>query len=203
LSRVTENKDAALRYEKKREEIVSIAAHVFAEKGYHATSIDDLVAATRLKRGGLYHYIGGKKELLIRIHERSVEPLLDEFRKIRASEERPDVALRTFARVLLRTIEQHRDEVTVFLHEWRVVKKDPRWESIRRSRKEFEDIVAEVLERGCNEGLFSISDVRMAMYTFLGMLNYTYQWFDPRGRVSADELAEQMCDIFLSGVNAD
>lgn len=129
--------------------------------------------------------------------------MLDEFRKIRASEERPDVALRTFARVLLRTIEQHRDEVTVFLHEWRVVKKDPRWESIRRSRKEFEDIVAEVLERGCDEGLFSISDVRMEMYTFLGTLNYTYQWFDPSGRVSADELAEQMCDIFLSGVKAD
>jgi AcrR family transcriptional regulator len=200
LAEASASNGAPSRYEKKQEEIIRIAARVFAEKGYHATSIDDLVAATGLQRGGLYHYIGSKKDLLILIHERSVEPLLDEFRKIRASGERPNVALRMLARVLLENVERHRDEVTVFLHEWRAMKEDPRWGGIRNIRKEFEDIVVELLERGCDEGLFSISDTRVAMYTFLGMLNYTYQWFDPGGRVNAGELAEQMCDIFLEGI---
>jgi AcrR family transcriptional regulator len=190
------------RYDKKREEVVSVAAKIFAEKGYHATSIDDLVRATQLQRGGLYHYISGKKDLLIHIHERFAEPVMQEAREIAALDKPPDQVLRMLAHTLLEAIERHRDEVTVFLQEWRTVKDDPRWENVRAIRKEFENIVVEVLERGRREGIFEISDSRIAMYTFLGMINYTYQWFDPEGKVRAYELAEQMCDIFLDGVKS-
>lgn len=51
--------------------------------------------------------------------------------------------------------------------------------------------------------MFSVTDHKMAVMSFLGMINYTHQWFDPDGRVSADELANQMCDIFLHGVQVD
>ena len=71
------------RYEARREEIIDIAARVFAERGYHATSIDHLVQATGLQRGGLYHYIGSKEELLFQIHERFIAPLLKRRKKLR------------------------------------------------------------------------------------------------------------------------
>jgi AcrR family transcriptional regulator len=57
--------NSAAKYDARRLELIDIAARVFARKGYHATSIDDLVEATGLKRGGLYHYITGKEDLLI------------------------------------------------------------------------------------------------------------------------------------------
>ena len=76
------------RYEGRRQEVADIAARVFAERGYDATSIDDLVEATGLQRGGLYHYMEGKKDLLIRIHGRFIEPLLAESRRCRATSAR-------------------------------------------------------------------------------------------------------------------
>lgn len=188
------------RYEGRRQEVADIAARVFAERGYDATSIDDLVAATGLQRGGLYHYMGGKKELLIRIHGRFIEPLLAEAREICATDTPPDVALRLLARALMENIDRYRDQVTVFFNEWRMIEHDPEWTEIRASRKEFADMIASVLERGADQGVFAISDQRMTLFAFLGMINYSHQWFDPDGRVSAAEVADHFCDIFLGGI---
>src|SRR5579883_1365867 len=135
-------------HERRREEIDKIAARLFAEKGYHATSIRDLSDATGLKRGALYHYIDGKEDVLFRIHERFIEPLLEEARAIEAAGDPPSDTLRALARALLRDIGSYRDEVTVFLHEWRTIKKDGRWDRVREARREFESVVERTLRRG-------------------------------------------------------
>lgn len=192
-----------LRYERRRQEIADIAARVFAERGYHGTSVSDLVSATGLQRGGLYHYINGKEELLSLVHHRFIEPLLEESRAVLAEGEPPDKTLRMLMHVLLKIVEQYRNQVTVFLREWRNIKDHKAWEAIASARKEYEDIVLGVLKRGSDEGMFSVPDQKMAGMALLGMINYTYQWFDPGGRVSADELADQMTSIFLHGVMID
>jgi AcrR family transcriptional regulator len=188
------------RYDKRRNEVVDVAAMVFANQGYHATTIDDLVRATNLKRGGLYHYIGAKKDLLLRIHTRFIDPLLEQTRGILASEDAADVKLRNVAHVLMRTIDEYRDQVTVFLHEWRVIKDDPEWKPIRGARREFEDLVEAVMREGCDTGVFLIEDSRLATLAFLGMINYSYQWFIPGGRVTADGVADIFVDIFIGGI---
>ena len=188
------------RYEGRRQEVADIAARVFAERGYDATSIDDLVEATGLQRGGLYHYMEGKKDLLIRIHGRFIEPLLAESRDICATAPAPDIALRLLARALMENIDRYRDQVTVFFNEWRMIEHDPEWTEIRASRKEFADMIGSVLERGARDGVFTISDQRMTLFAFLGMINYSHQWFDPDGRVTAAEVADHFCDIFLQGI---
>lgn len=188
------------KYELRRNEVIDIAAGVFAQRGYHATTIDDLVEATQLQRGGLYHYIGGKKELLLSIHQRFIEPLLAETRAIVSGSEPADVKLRRIAHALMLTISEYRDQVTVFLHEWRVIQDDPAWAEIRAGRRQFEEEIANVLKRGAEEGLFEFEDLRLTVLGFLGMLNYSYQWFDPAGRVAADDIADRFCDIFLHGI---
>ena len=188
------------RYEKRRQEIADVAARVFAERGYHGTSVSDLVSATGLQRGGLYHYINGKEELLSLVHQRFIEPLLEESRAVLVADLPPDKTLRTLMHVLLKNVDQYRNQVTVFLREWRYIKDHKAWEAIEGARKEYEEIVLGVLRRGSDEGMFSFTDQKMAAMALLGMINYTYQWFDPDGRVSADELADQMSSIFLHGV---
>lgn len=189
-------------FEKRRAEIVDIAAEVFAKRGFHATTIEDLVEATGLQRGGLYHYMENKDDLLIRIHERFIEPLLVDAREAVSAHDSPDVALRNLGRVLMRDIATYLPQVTVFLHEWRFVEQHDTWRSIRESRREFEGLISKTLEDGADQGLFAIKDVRIATLGFLGMFNYSYQWFKPSGRVSADDLADQFCDIFLEGIRA-
>ena len=191
------------RFEQRRDEVVDIAAGVFAERGYHATAIDDLVEATGLQRGGLYHYISGKQELLIRIHQRFITPLLESAREIVALREPPDVELRLLAQALLRDIADYRDQVTVFLHEWRVIEDEAEWRDIWKARKEFEGIISSCIRRGIDQGLFRDLDENTTMLGFLGMLNYSYQWMDPRGRFSSNEVAERFSDVVLHGILSD
>lgn len=198
----SDNGPVRSRYDKRRAEVIDIAARVFAERGYHDTSIEDLVEATGLQRGGLYHYMDSKKDLLGQIHRRFIEPLLEEAREIVEAGGPPDEVLRSLARALIRDIASYRDQVTVFLHEWRIIEHDPEWGEIREARKSFEGLVASVLQRGDEEGVFSINDHRLALLGFLGMFNYSYQWFRPGGRISAEAIADEFCDIFLSGIRA-
>lgn len=195
-----ERPKSAARYDAKRREVIDVAARVFAEKGYHGTSIDDLVAATGLQRGGLYYYIDAKEDLLLAIHERFIEPLLAGARDIVAEDLPADETLRRLARALMQDIANYRDQVTVFLHEWRVLRDTPEWGRVHEARREFEAVIQTVLARGEREGLFAVPELRLTGYAFLGMFNYAYMWFDPQGARSPEEIAEQFVDIFLDGV---
>ena len=183
-------------------ELLEIAAAVFSERGYDATTISDLVEATNLQRGGLYYYIGGKKELLLEIHRRAMEPLLEITAEISAADLPPDQMLREVARALMSTIERSAKLVAVFLHEWRVIENDPDWSELRQERHTYESLVESMLERGREEGLFHFADSRLTLMAFLGMLNYSYRWFDASGRRPAEEVADAFVDIFLRGLTS-
>jgi AcrR family transcriptional regulator len=191
---------SAAKYDAKRQELIDIAAQVFAQKGYHATSIDDLVEATGLRRGGLYHYIEGKEDLLLAIHERFIAPLLANARDIVAEDLPAEETLRRLARALMQDIANYRDQVTVFLHEWRVLAATDEWRHVREARREFEATIESVLVRGVQEGRFAVPQPQLAVYAFLGMFNYAYTWLDPRGARTPDEIADQFAGIFLGGI---
>jgi AcrR family transcriptional regulator len=189
-------------YEARRQEIVDIAARLFADRGYHATSLDDLSAATGLQRGGLYHYIGSKERLLFMIHERFIEPLLAEAHAIEDRGDPPDVTLENLAGALMRDIATYRDQVTVFLHEWRTIhpKDRERAQAVMQARREFEAVIDRTLRRGGAQGVFDIPESRLATLGFLGMINYSYQWYRRDAAWSADDVARAFCSFFLDGI---
>src|SRR3954451_6201583 len=127
---------SAAKYDARRLEIVDVAARVFALQGFHATSIDDLVEATGLKRGGLYHYISSKEDLLIAAHERFIEPLLENARAIAAEDLPAEEALRRLAHALIAHIAVYQDQVTAVLHEWRAIEDRRAWRHVRDGRRE-------------------------------------------------------------------
>ena len=192
---------STVRYDARLAEIVDTTTALFATQGYHGTSIQDISDATGLQRGALYHYIKGKKELLFRIHERFIEPLLAEARLIEESDLAPDAAIRALAKALMQDIDAYRNQVTVFLHEWKVIKDDPGAQSVREARREFEEIIERVLARGVRIGKFQVRDPHLEKFAFLGMINYTYQWYVPGGRYDADQVASNFADIFLHGIS--
>lgn len=188
------------RFEKRRWELADIAARVFAERGYHDASVSDLVKATGLQRGGLYYYISSKQELLVLIHQRFMEPLLKESYMVLDAGKSPEETIRMLAQILLGSVERYQDQVTVFLREWRNIQHAPEWDEIINVRREYEELILRVLRAGSEAEVFSISDEKMTLMSFLGMINYTYQWFNPDGPVSVEELANQISSIFLYGI---
>src|SRR4051812_49185987 len=77
------------------EEVYAAALRLFMEKGYHATSMQDIAAAVGLYKGSLYHYIGGKEDLLVQVFERGMGSLISQVEAIAAdSSLSPSVQLR-------------------------------------------------------------------------------------------------------------
>ena len=178
------------RYDRRQQEVVATAARLFAERGYQATSMSDLTAATGLTAGGLYHYIGSKERLLLRICDELLEPLLDQARAIVAEPTPALEQLRALLRAWLAHIETHRDHMLVFAQERHVIERDPQWREVRGQRKAFEAILDDVLARGEREGTMAFDDRGLTLLALLGMVNHTPQWLRSDGRLSAEQIAD-------------
>jgi AcrR family transcriptional regulator len=183
------------RYDRRRAEVVNAAARVFAERGYEATTMEDLSEATGLAAGGLYHYIGSKDQLLFDICAELLDPLLADARAIVAEGAPPEETLRRLVRVWVDHVARHRDHMRVFQQERQLIERGPRWRAVRGSRKEFERVLEGVLEAGG----FVHPDRRIALEALLAMINALPQWFRPRGRLTADQVADGFCDLLLDG----
>jgi AcrR family transcriptional regulator len=178
------------RYDRRQREVVTTAAALFARRGFQATSMDELSEATGLRAGGLYHYIGSKKALLLSIFGELMEPLLERAGEIEAASGAPETQLREIVRVWLAHIETHLDHMAVFAQERHAIEHEPEWEDVRASRDAFEAILARRL------AAVGLTD-RLALFALLGMVNHTATWFKPGGRLSAEQIADGYCDMLL------
>jgi AcrR family transcriptional regulator len=185
------------RYDRRQQEVIATAARVFAERGYQATSMQDLTEATGLAAGGLYHYIGSKEQLLLRICDELLEPLLERARAIVAQPGSAEEHLHALLRAWLAHIEAHRHHMLVFAQERHVIERDSQWREVRRQRKAFEKILDDVLARGEQDGTMAFTDRSLTLLALLGMVNHTPQWLKPRGRLSAEQIADGYCDLLL------
>lgn len=188
------------RYERRRRELVNAAARVFAERGYHGTSIEHLVQATGLARGGLYHYTESKEALLFGILDELMEPLLQRAGEILEAPATPEEHLRAVCRAWLDHIASHRYHLIVFNQERGTLERDPRWSDVRDARKAFENVLAGILRRGQADGSFVIDDLQLTLFTLLGAVNHTPQWFSPSGRLTPEQIADHFVNVFLDGI---
>jgi AcrR family transcriptional regulator len=186
------------RYERRRREVIATAARLFAERGYQATSISELTAATGLAAGGLYHYMESKDQLLISICDELLDPLLERAREIVAEPAPPAGQLRALLHAWLAHIAGHRDHMLVFAQERHVIEREPQWRRVRAQRKAFEQLLDDVLARGERDGTMHFEDRGFALLTLLGMVNYTPQWWNPRGRLGPGQIADGYCDLILA-----
>ena len=191
------------RYERRQERVVEISAQLFAERGFTATSMTDLSEATGLAAGGLYHYIGSKKQLLFRICDELMEPLLAEAHVIVESDQPAVDRLRALLRAWLEHIARHRHHMTVFQQERDLIEHDPQWRTVRRRRKEFELILDGLLQDCEREGALSFPDRALTLRALLGMVNYTSTWLRPRGRLTPEQIADGYCDMLFGAYGSE
>ncbi|MFZ2052265.1 MAG: TetR/AcrR family transcriptional regulator [Solirubrobacteraceae bacterium] len=190
------------RYERRRLEVIEAAAKVFAQRGYHETTIEDLIAASGMTRGGLYHYTASKRDLLLAVIDELMQPLLSRARELIERPQPAEVHLRQLMRLWLAHVATHRNHMIVFSQERRTLSRGPGWSEVREARRRFERMLAEVMDRGVEEGSFRMADPQLAMLMLLGAVNYTPQWFALKGRLSPEQIADLYCDMLLGGIRA-
>jgi AcrR family transcriptional regulator len=181
------------RYDARQREVVVGAARVFAERGYDQTTVQDLADALGIAAGGLYHYFGSKEQLLIRICDQLMDPLLGQARALVSDGGDPADVLRAVVRLWVGHVVEHRDHMLVFQQERHVIEHGPQWKQVRDDRKAFERLVEHVLA----DVTTPTREPRLALSALLGMVNHTAQWFRPRGRLSARDVADGYADLLL------
>jgi AcrR family transcriptional regulator len=190
-----------------RQEILRTAARLFQQRGYDATSMNDVAAALRLSKGGLYHHFQSKDEILFEIMDHAMEitqeRVLNPVRSIADPEER----LRALIRLHIEVVLSPRDrEITVMLHENHPLPPSLR-KRINARKKDYvhfvESLVAEVQNkaRQSRSAKARVSP-RAAAFALLGMINWIYQWYKPEGNLQAQNLIPQFTDLVFGGILA-
>jgi AcrR family transcriptional regulator len=185
------------RYDRKQQQVIRDAARVFAEHGYDQTTIQDLAQAIDLAAGGIYHYVGSKEKLLALICDQLMDPLLERAAELLQGAGQPADQLQALVRLWVGHVIEHRDHMLVFQQERHVIEHGVQWREVRARRKQFERIVEQLIERVHAAGQLKLADDRVAISALLGMVNYTAQWYRPRGRLSAIEIADGYVGLLL------
>ena len=183
-----------------RQEILRAAARLFQQQGYDATSMNDVAAALRLSKGGLYHHFQSKDEILFHIMSHAMD--ITEERVIKAARrvEEPEERLRTLIRLHIGVVLSEEDrEITVMLHE-----NHPLPPALRRKingrKKDYihfvEILIADVQRQRKSSGTVT---PRAGAFALLGMINWIYQWYKPGSALTGGAIVSQFTEIFFRG----
>jgi TetR/AcrR family transcriptional regulator, cholesterol catabolism regulator len=182
-----------------RPDIVEAATQVFSERGYHAASMTEIANRVGMRKPSLYHHIRKKEDLLFAIHEQLIDELIEQTTAALEPSMTPPEQMATVLRVSFDLIARHRDAVTVFLQERRAVS-GARWNELVVKRDRYEQMVSGIIAEGTATKAFADLPAAIAARGVLGMVNWAYTWFDPKGEMTADEIADVFVAIALRGL---
>jgi len=184
------------------EEIIAAAAKVFQTKGYHAATVQDIADAVGILKGSLYHHVKSKEDLLYLIVKEPIARIYERMTEIVAADLPAGEKLRRAILAHLEAFDQHYPHLFVYLHEREEMKRRFR-EQFKLSPKQYERCWQQILREGVKSGEFRPDlDVPVVSYGLLGMLNWLYKWYDPRGRLGVREVAGQFATLALAGLAA-
>jgi AcrR family transcriptional regulator len=181
------------------EEILRAAAELFYEKGYHATTMQDVADRVGMLKGSLYYYIDSKEDLLYITLDHVIKKGDDYFLQKVASARDPVEKLR---RAIEAEIEYViRDQVTVglFLHEFDTLSDRRRRRILARMRR-FQNRYIEIVREGQAAGVFRELDPRLVVYGILGMCNWVYRWYRPDLGFTIRQIASVFTRLILEGL---
>jgi AcrR family transcriptional regulator len=181
----------------RRHELTRQAARLFAERGFHGTSMGDIAEALGVQKGSLYSLTGSKQQLLFETMRAGAEAFhaeLDAIPDDLPAVDRVRLALRGHLRVVAEQI----DVATVFTREWRYLEGDER-EGILAERRRYEERFRTLFREGVEAGeLRPDLDAGAAALLVLSAANWAYTWLRPDG--DTDELADRFTAILVDGV---
>jgi AcrR family transcriptional regulator len=181
----------------RRTELTREAARLFAEKGYHGTSIGDLAEAMGVQKASLYHHIESKADLLWEVARDGAEAFHAALDAV-PDTLRPVEKIRAALRAHLRVVAEQLDIATVFVREWRYLAGERR-EEFLAERRRYEERVRALFRDGVEQSeLRTDLDVNVAALVFLSAANWAYTWLQP-GR-DTDALADRFFDLLVDGM---
>lgn len=183
-----------------RERILSCAAKLFAEQGYHGTGVDQLCREVGLGKGALYYHLTSKEQVLFELCRRNVAELIVQADYLQSLDLPAVERLHRMTRVLMRNIADNQQEWRVFFHDYGALT-GTRAQTVLRLRERFEELVASMVNECAAEGTFRELP-GIVIKGVLGFFNYSYLWFRADDALSAEQIADIFFDVLVQGLAA-
>ena len=185
----------------RREELLALAAGLFAEHGLRATTVRDIADAAGILSGSLYHHFSSKEAIVDEILRGFLDSLFGDYRRIVDAGMGPRATLEGLVRASFEAIHHHRDEVAIYQDELKHLRGNPRFEYLRERNTEFRDMWTTVVDEGMASGEFRADlDTRLTYRFLRDTVWVAVRWYRPAGSDDHAVIADQYLHIVLDGL---
>ncbi len=186
----------------RREELLAIAAALFAERGFKNTTVRDIADAAGILSGSLYHHFDSKESMVDELLDSFQRELWAKYDAIEASDQTPRAKLEAVVRVSFDAIDQHHSEVAVFQTDAAHLATFERFAYLEERNRRFRSLWTGLLQQGIEAGeLRADLDVEL-VYRFLrDTVWVAVRWYRPGGALTPTHVADQYLHILLDGIS--
>ena len=185
----------------RRDELLELAAAMFAERGLRATTVRDIADAAGILSGSLYHHFSSKEEMVDEVLRTFLDWLFDRYQHIIDTEPNPLARFKGLFMASFDAIEHHHAEVVIYQDEAKRLSAHERFGYIddlnRRQRKMWVDVLTE----GVEQGYFRPdTDVDVVYRLIRDVTWVSVRWYQPGGPLTAEQVGRQYLAIVLGGI---
>jgi AcrR family transcriptional regulator len=181
-----------------RQALLDASLDLFSERGFHGATVQAVAQRAGVTKGAFYHHFDSKEDILQQIHEEYAGEMVGGAREVAAAEDlTPAEQLRSIITRAVIALGSHRAAVAVFYQENRFLS-GRSFKATRAMHDEQEQILLDIIDRAAAAGeLRKDVDPKLLMFAISGMTAWIYQWYQPGGPLSLEQIAEQLADIIL------
>ncbi len=184
----------------RREDVVAAAGRLFAEHGYHGTSMRDLGKELGLLGSSLYAHVDSKQDLLVDVVAEGARLFQESARRADSGEGSSVDHLRRLVEGHVAVVLANHDVVRTFLNEARMLDDEHRSRVIA-ARDGYEQTFREVVKRGIEDGVFRADlDPKITTIFILSVLNALERWYQPGGELGPGDLADAVSSFVMTGM---
>jgi AcrR family transcriptional regulator len=167
--------------------ILRTAAHLFIQKGYHATTIEDIANELRMTKGAIYYYVNSKEDLLFQCHTLVATKCIERLQEIIEEENPQAIKLeKAINSLVLYVIEEN--AVFNIINRNSVLSKEL-YNKVIEQRDYYEDLFESILVEGINDGSFQTDNIKLTKLLILGSINSISTWYKPRDSMLNEDIA--------------
>jgi AcrR family transcriptional regulator len=182
----------------KRDAVLLAAVRLFNERGFHATSLDDVAASLGVSKPLIYHYLGGKDQVLFECMRIGLQQLREAADQVARQ---PGTGMDRLKRFLRRYAECIMEDFSRCVIRTGDETLSPEIRpQFRALKAEIDQAMRKLIAEAAADGSAKVADVKLTAFAFAGALSWTARWHEPGGTLQPAEIAEQMVEILTRGI---
>lgn len=187
----------------RRDELLDLAATMFAERGLRATTVRDIADSAGILSGSLYHHFKSKEQMVEEVLRDFLDWLFGRYQEIVESEPNPLERLKGLFMTSFEAIEDRHAQVVIYQDEAKRLSSLPQFDFVDTRNKEQRKMWLDLLNEGIEQGCFRPDIDVDVVYRFIRDTTWvSVRWYQPGGPLTAEEVGRQYLSIVLGGITA-